>query len=231
MNAPALRRIEIDARTLTCHPGELKARLMGAVPQTLDILPACLEELYQVANPCAIAACVPVKRCGESQLDLGFGSFESRQLYKALQSCPRAFVYAATLGAQVDRLLYRLSHLSPARHFITDAAASAMIEAACDQVDTQLQAELLAQTDLASHTNTPATASDHLSAASSDDLVNNRSAYFRPRFSPGYGDLPLALQPDLLNFLNAQRWVGITVGKTLLMSPMKSVTAIMGILI
>ena len=70
MNAPALRRIEIDARTLTCHPGELKARLMGAVPQTLDILPACLEELYQVANPCAIAACVTVKRCGESKLDL-----------------------------------------------------------------------------------------------------------------------------------------------------------------
>ncbi len=106
-----------------------------------------------------------------------------------------------------------------------------MIEAACDQVDTQLQTELLAQTDLASHTNTPATASDHLSAASSDDSVKDRSAYFRPRFSPGYGDLPLALQPDLLHFLNAQRWVGITVGKTLLMSPMKSVTAIMGILI
>lgn len=231
MNAPALRRIEIDARTLTCHPGELKARLMGAVPQSLDILPACLEELYQVANPCAIAACVTVKRCGESKLDLGFGAFESRQLYKALQSCPRAFVYAATLGTQVDRLLYRLSHLSPARHFITDAAASAMIEAACDQVDAQLQTGLLAQTDLAFHTKTSAAASDHLAAASSDGSAKDRSAYFRPRFSPGYGDLPLALQPDLLNFLNAQRWVGITVGETLLMSPMKSVTAIMGILI
>lgn len=231
MNAPALRRIEIDARMLTCHPGELKARLMGAVPQTLDILPACLEELYQVANPCAIAACVTVKRCGESKLDLGFGAFESRQLYKALRSCPRAFVYAATLGAQVDRLLYRLSHLSPARHFITDAAASAMIEAACDQVDAQLQTGLLAQTDLASHTKISAAASDHLAAASSDGSAKYRSAYFRPRFSPGYGDLPLALQPDLLNFLNAQRWVGITVGETLLMSPMKSVTAIMGILI
>lgn len=50
-----------------------------------------------------------------------------------------------------------------------------------------------------------------------------------PRFSPGYGDLPLEIQPNLLRFLNAGRLLGITINNSLLMSPGKSVTAIMGI--
>ena len=50
------------------------------------------------------------------------------------------------------------------------------------------------------------------------------------RFSPGYGDLPLALQRDLLPLLEAERRLGITLSDTLLMSPSKSVTAIVGIL-
>lgn len=50
------------------------------------------------------------------------------------------------------------------------------------------------------------------------------------RFSPGYGDLPLTLQRDLLPLLDAGRTLGITLGPSLLMSPTKSVTAIVGIL-
>ena len=50
------------------------------------------------------------------------------------------------------------------------------------------------------------------------------------RFSPGYGDLPLASQRELLPLLDAERTLGITLGEALLMSPTKSVTAIAGIL-
>ncbi len=50
-----------------------------------------------------------------------------------------------------------------------------------------------------------------------------------PRFSPGYGDLPLSLQTPLLERLNAQSLLGITLDSSLLMTPMKSITAIMGI--
>ena len=51
----------------------------------------------------------------------------------------------------------------------------------------------------------------------------------RPRFSPGYGDLPLALQKDILATLDCQRKIGLTLNQSLLMSPTKSVTAIVGI--
>ncbi len=49
------------------------------------------------------------------------------------------------------------------------------------------------------------------------------------RFSPGYGDLPLSLQEGLLSYLNAQKRIGIALGESLLMTPRKSVTAIIGI--
>lgn len=51
----------------------------------------------------------------------------------------------------------------------------------------------------------------------------------KPRFSPGYGDLSLSVQPALLERLSARDTLGITLGDSLLMSPMKSITAIMGI--
>ena len=48
------------------------------------------------------------------------------------------------------------------------------------------------------------------------------------RFSPGYGDLPLALQPALLSVTGAHR-IGVTLTDSLLMNPQKSVSAIVGI--
>ena len=49
------------------------------------------------------------------------------------------------------------------------------------------------------------------------------------RFSPGYGDLPMNIQPDLLELTNARRDLGLTVGSNYMLSPIKSVTAIAGI--
>ena len=51
----------------------------------------------------------------------------------------------------------------------------------------------------------------------------------RPRFSPGYGDLPLTLQSKLLDVLDARRSIGLVLSESLMMIPQKSVTAIMGL--
>ena len=62
--------------------------------------------------------------------------------------------------------------------------------------------------------------------------VNARLAQnetLRPRFSPGYGDVPLSLQRDVLAALDAQRKLGITLSDTFFMTPCKSVTAFVGI--
>ena len=51
----------------------------------------------------------------------------------------------------------------------------------------------------------------------------------RPRFSPGYGDLPLSCQKDILKLLDAERLLGVRLTDSLLMTPCKSVTAFVGL--
>lgn len=49
------------------------------------------------------------------------------------------------------------------------------------------------------------------------------------RFSPGYGDLPLAFQRDIFRLLDCPRHIGLSLNQSLLMSPTKSVTAVVGL--
>ena len=53
--------------------------------------------------------------------------------------------------------------------------------------------------------------------------------YLTDRFSPGYGDLPLSVQPDFIAALDAGRRLGVTVTDSLLMLPAKTVTAVIGL--
>ena len=46
------------------------------------------------------------------------------------------------------------------------------------------------------------------------------------RFSPGYSDLPIAVQSDFLRALNAPKRIGLTAAESSLLMPTKSVTAI-----
>ena len=60
-----------------------------------------------------------------------------------------------------------------------------------------------------------------------EDIARGRA--FRPRFSAGYGDLPIELQMDIFRALDCSRKIGLTLNESLLMSPTKSVTAIVGV--
>lgn len=52
---------------------------------------------------------------------------------------------------------------------------------------------------------------------------------FPHRFSPGYGDLPIQLQGELLALLDAPRRIGLCASERHILTPRKSVTAILGI--
>jgi len=49
------------------------------------------------------------------------------------------------------------------------------------------------------------------------------------RFSPGYGDLPLAMQDDLLSAIEAGKRIGLATTQGHMLTPLKSVTAIIGL--
>ena len=76
---------------------------------------------------------------------------------------------------------------------------------------------------------------DALASASAESLCDYADNLLRGegekpfRYAPGYGDMPLSYQPAVLDVLNADYTLGITLNNSLLMTPMKSITAIMGI--
>ena len=57
-----------------------------------------------------------------------------------------------------------------------------------------------------------------------------KPARTRPRYSPGFGDFGLEYQPYIFEALDCQRAIGLTLTDSFLMSPTKSVTALIGIL-
>ena len=59
--------------------------------------------------------------------------------------------------------------------------------------------------------------------------LKSAGSEIRPRFSPGYGDLPLEIQKDIFRALDCPRRIGATLNQSLLISPTKSVSAIVGL--
>lgn len=65
-------------------------------------------------------------------------------------------------------------------------------------------------------------------AAEAEIAARFPDMYHTDRFSPGYGDLPLSLQPALLE-LGESRRIGVSCNDSLLMTPQKSVSALIGL--
>ena len=66
-------------------------------------------------------------------------------------------------------------------------------------------------------------------AAEAEIAARFEGRYLTDRFSPGYGDLPLSLQPAVLAALDAEKRLGIHLSDSFLMTPSKSVTAVIGV--
>lgn len=59
--------------------------------------------------------------------------------------------------------------------------------------------------------------------------TEEQGSFLRPRFSCGYGDFPLEHQTEILSFLDTGRKIGLNITDSLMMTPVKSVTAVVGI--
>lgn len=53
--------------------------------------------------------------------------------------------------------------------------------------------------------------------------------YLTDRFSPGYGDMPIAFQHQMIELLDTGRKIGLTLTDSCILTPRKSVTAVIGL--
>ncbi len=61
------------------------------------------------------------------------------------------------------------------------------------------------------------------------EAFEKNGLFFKPRFSPGYGDFDISYQKYILDTINASKKIGITLTEGNMMIPEKSVTAVLGL--
>ena len=69
-----------------------------------------------------------------------------------------------------------------------------------------------------------------LADAFEKELSKTGSVILKERFSPGYGDLSIECQKEIFSALECSRKIGVSLNESLLMSPSKSISAIIGVL-
>lgn len=126
--------------------------------------------------------------------------YEGEDLVKAIEGCREMILFAATVGVEIDRRIRIATYTSQTKALFLQAFGAERVETLCDYFCEEINRELC-----------------------SENLCTV------PRFSPGYGDLPLEIQRDFFRLLDCNRQIGVSLGDNLLMNPTKSVTAILGI--
>ena len=137
--------------------------------------------------------------CEGDECIIGGVSVRSASLARAMQGAEAVVVFAATVGIEVDRVIARYQKTSAALAHMASSLASERIESLCDALCRALSEEL------------------------ADEYTLTQ------RFSAGYGDLPIEFQRKIFSMLNPEKYIGLTLGASLLMSPSKSVSAIIGL--
>lgn len=136
----------------------------------------------------------------DSLVSFGCVSVKSEKLAYAMRRAKRVIFMAATVGVEIDRLIAKKARLSAAEALMLDAVATERIEALCDEFCHSIDSDLL-----------------------------HEGLRTGIRFSPGYGDLPLEFQKEIFSLIAPERYIGLTLNASLMMSPSKSVSAIVAI--
>jgi hypothetical protein len=176
----------------------------GAEPdeRTSALVEECIAKVKKEAKPRhsmrRVALTGRDAECGA--LDVGGMKIKSRDLSRNLKDCKEAVMFAATLGADVDRMIRRAGVAGALELSVTQAVSAAVIEEYCDEINEKINA-----------------------------MAKAEGLFTRPRYSPGFGDFDLKHQEEFLSMLDASKRLGITLTEGFLMVPSKSVTALVGL--
>lgn len=175
------------------------AGVRGDSPDAEAILAECISESENALSFRLCYGEYPLTRV-ENLLDFGFARVESAKLSEHLLGCSSVIVVTATLGIGIDRLISKYSRLSQAKALMLQGLGAERIEALLDLFCEEQRREKTAH-----------------------------GMALTARFSAGYGDLSLEFQREIFKALDCERKIGLTLNDSLIMSPTKSVSAIIGI--
>ena len=170
-------------------------------PQMEQLLSECIQSTLDTIRPAYRYQIFPLEKVQQGIAVTGTGLvLTGTSIVRHLEGCDSAYLLAGTIGLAHEQLLRKTMLTQPEAGVVLDSCGSAAAEAVAELADQEIQR-----------------------------LAASEGKYTTPRFSPGYGDLPLSCQQPLLSALRAMQTLGMTVNSGGLLSPNKSVTAIIGV--
>ena len=166
----------------------------------------CIEITKDKINPRYVLRIYPILRENKSlnrnEVYIKGSNFKlkSKDLYTLLHSCNECIIMSATLGIEIEKEIRKYSYLELTKSIIIDACATTAIEEVCDLIQSEIEKDL-----------------------------NKQGKYITMRYSPGYGDLSIESNKEIINLLNSHKEIGLTITDSKIMIPRKSVVAIIGI--
>lgn len=167
--------------------------------RTLALISDSFRNLEETAGRKSIYRIFDFNQTADDEFTIGTSAIQSSSLSRNLKGCRKVILFGATLGAGVDRLITRASVTDMAGAVVLQACAAALLEEYCDRCQTEIGMEM-----------------------------EKEGLHLRPRFSPGYGDFDIRFQAPLIQMLDCAKTIGLTMTDSYMMTPTKSVTAVIG---
>lgn len=126
-------------------------------------------------------------------------NIRSNDLKSLFCHCDKSAVMAATIGFETEKRIRYYNITDLSKALVFDALATTFIEALCDAAEAEIK-----------------------------EFAAKEGCSITLRYSPGYGDVSISHQGEILSALDAQKLIGLTVSDSSILIPRKSVTAFIG---
>lgn len=202
-SAPKPASLRLDRKEALGYLGYGKQELESGLARRFEDIAG---EVEGTLSPAFSWAAFPVARAAASGADAGVELAGARvrlmgvSMAEHLEGARGAALLSCTLGMESERAITRYQATSPTDALFYNACAAALVEACANAVEADI---VRAAADARLHTNW--------------------------RFSPGYGDAPLSLQPAILRALGAPGRLAVSCTDSFLLVPSKSITAVVGL--
>lgn len=158
-----------------------------------------VNKMRRLIAPQAVCDTFSLDRPDEGILSFAGIRIMNESLSRNLKNCNRVVVFAATIGPRVDMLIKRTVFEDSAAGAVMQGVGAMFIESFVDMLNCDLA-----------------------------DYFKKSGYRTHPRFSPGYGKVPLTVQKNIFGVLPCSK-IGLSLTDSMTMSPEKSVTAFIGV--
>ena len=173
----------------------------GLTERIEKLLDRCERETLEIIQPKYIYRKFPIEILEDRILVSGTPLvLLGKDIREHLKNCKAIYLMGVTAGTLLDKRIRRYMVTEPDVGLVMDSCGIQAVEQIADMAEKEME-----------------------------QLAEAQGCHLTWRFSPGYGDLPLETQRELVEVLDTHRKIGVSLTDSCLMMPSKSVTAIVGL--